>query len=225
MFPQNALHGCSSTPSIARRKRQNQKEDEMTRILPRQIGLELPVAVGGKGIELFDSTGKAYIDASGGAAVSCLGHGHPDVNAALHAQVDQLAYTHSSFFTTEVAEAPRRHADRGRAEGAVARLFRQRRFGGRRSLAEDGAAAFRRDRPAAADEGDRAPAELSRQHAGSAGDRRQRAEADPVQAAADRNGACRSVLCLPLQGAGRERRGVCGAGRAIARGQDPGARP
>ena len=76
----------------------------MTRILPRQIGLDLPVAVGGKGIELFDSSGRAYLDASGGAAVSCLGHGHPDVNAALHAQIDQLAYTHSSFFTTEVAE-------------------------------------------------------------------------------------------------------------------------
>ena len=76
----------------------------MTRILPRQIGLDLPVATGGRGIELFDSTGRAYIDASGGAAVSCLGHGHPDVNAALHAQIGRLAYTHSSFFTTEVAE-------------------------------------------------------------------------------------------------------------------------
>jgi adenosylmethionine-8-amino-7-oxononanoate aminotransferase len=76
----------------------------MTRILHRQIGLDLPVAVGGKGVELFDAQGRAYIDASGGAAVSCLGHGHPDVNAALHAQVDRLAYTHSSFFTTDVAE-------------------------------------------------------------------------------------------------------------------------
>jgi adenosylmethionine-8-amino-7-oxononanoate aminotransferase len=76
----------------------------MTRILPRQIGLDLPVAVGGKGIELFDAQGRSYIDASGGAAVSCLGHGHPDVNAALHAQIDALAYTHSSFFTTDVAE-------------------------------------------------------------------------------------------------------------------------
>jgi adenosylmethionine-8-amino-7-oxononanoate aminotransferase len=76
----------------------------MTRILPRQVGIDLPLAVGGKGIELFDSNGRAYIDASGGAAVSCLGHGHPDVNAALHAQIDRLAYTHSSFFTTDVAE-------------------------------------------------------------------------------------------------------------------------
>lgn len=76
----------------------------MTHILHRQIHTDLPVAVGGRGIELFDRDGKAYIDASGGAAVSCLGHGHPDVIAALHAQADKLAYTHTSFFTSEVAE-------------------------------------------------------------------------------------------------------------------------
>ena len=64
----------------------------------------MPVAVGGKGVELFDSNGKSYIDASGGAAVSCLGHGHPDVLAALHKQLDALAYAHTGFFTTEVAE-------------------------------------------------------------------------------------------------------------------------
>ena len=48
--------------------------------------------------------GKRYIDASGGAAVSCLGHGHPAVLAALHEQLDALAYAHTGFFTTEVAE-------------------------------------------------------------------------------------------------------------------------
>jgi adenosylmethionine-8-amino-7-oxononanoate aminotransferase len=64
----------------------------------------MPVAVGGKGIELFDSEGRAYIDASGGAAVSCLGHGHPDVLKALHAQLDRIAYAHTSFFTTDAAE-------------------------------------------------------------------------------------------------------------------------
>ncbi|TIP99979.1 MAG: aminotransferase class III-fold pyridoxal phosphate-dependent enzyme, partial [Mesorhizobium sp.] len=53
---------------------------------------------------LFDRDGRAYIDASGGAAVSCLGHSHPDVTAALHAQADKLAYAHTSFFTNERAE-------------------------------------------------------------------------------------------------------------------------
>jgi adenosylmethionine-8-amino-7-oxononanoate aminotransferase len=77
----------------------------MTQLLHREIHLELPVAVGGRGVELIDSTGRAYIDACGGAAVSCLGHNHPEVVAALHAQVDKLAYAHTGFFTSEAAEA------------------------------------------------------------------------------------------------------------------------
>jgi adenosylmethionine-8-amino-7-oxononanoate aminotransferase len=76
----------------------------MTHILHRRLHAELPVAVAGRGITLTDSTGKTYLDASGGAAVSCLGHGHPDVLAAMHAQIDRLAYAHTSFFTTAVAE-------------------------------------------------------------------------------------------------------------------------
>jgi adenosylmethionine-8-amino-7-oxononanoate aminotransferase len=69
----------------------------------------MPVAVSGSGIEIVDADGKRYLDASGGAAVSCLGHGHPDVLAAMHKQIDALAYSHTAFFTTEAAE---RLADR-----------------------------------------------------------------------------------------------------------------
>jgi adenosylmethionine-8-amino-7-oxononanoate aminotransferase len=76
----------------------------MTHILHRQIGGTLPTAAGGRGLSLVDTTGRHYIDASGGAAVSCLGHGHPAVTAALHEQLDELAYAHTGFFTTEVAE-------------------------------------------------------------------------------------------------------------------------
>jgi adenosylmethionine-8-amino-7-oxononanoate aminotransferase len=76
----------------------------MSRILHRLANAIMPVAVGGKGVELFDQNGKRYIDASGGAAVSCLGHGHPDVLAALHKQLDALAYAHTGFFTTDIAE-------------------------------------------------------------------------------------------------------------------------
>ena len=64
----------------------------------------LPVAVAGEGLHLIDAQGRRYLDASGGAAVSCLGHGHPEVLAAMHAQLDRLAYAHTSFFTTQVAE-------------------------------------------------------------------------------------------------------------------------
>jgi len=81
----------------------------MTHILHRAANAVMPVAVGGKGIELFDSNGTRYIDASGGAVVSCLGHGHPDVLAAMHKQLDTLAYAHTGFFTTDIAE---RLADR-----------------------------------------------------------------------------------------------------------------
>jgi len=76
----------------------------VTHILHRMVDAVMPVAVGGMGIELFDRNGKRYIDASGGAAVSCLGHGHPDILAALHQQLDALAYAHTGFFTTGVAE-------------------------------------------------------------------------------------------------------------------------
>src|SRR5690606_2942426 len=75
-----------------------------SRILHRRIHGDLPIAVGGRGIEIFDISGKAYIDASAGAAVSCLGHGHPAVTEAIKAQLDRLAYAHTSFFTTDVAE-------------------------------------------------------------------------------------------------------------------------
>jgi len=52
-----------------------------------------------------DSEGRRYIDASGGAAVSCLGHSHPAVIAAIREQVGRLPFVHSSFFTNEPAEA------------------------------------------------------------------------------------------------------------------------
>ena len=77
----------------------------MTHILHRQIGPSYPVAASAQGVFIRDAAGKDYIDASGGAAVSCLGHGHPAVLAAMHAQLDTLAYAHTSFFTSAAAEA------------------------------------------------------------------------------------------------------------------------
>jgi adenosylmethionine-8-amino-7-oxononanoate aminotransferase len=76
----------------------------MTHVLHRQIGHSYPVACSGRGVIIRDSTGKEYIDASSGAAVSCLGHSHPDILAAMREQLDSLAYAHTSFFTTQVAE-------------------------------------------------------------------------------------------------------------------------
>jgi adenosylmethionine-8-amino-7-oxononanoate aminotransferase len=76
----------------------------MTHILHRQIDHPYPVAASGRGAVIRDTAGREYIDASGGAAVSCLGHSHPDVLAAMRTQLDTLAYAHTSFFTTQVAE-------------------------------------------------------------------------------------------------------------------------
>jgi adenosylmethionine-8-amino-7-oxononanoate aminotransferase len=76
----------------------------MSHLIHRSLRQTPPVAVRGEGIYLIDAAGKAYIDASGGAAVSSLGHGHRDVVNAIHRQVDRCAYAHTAFFTTEVAE-------------------------------------------------------------------------------------------------------------------------
>ncbi|QBK31414.1 aspartate aminotransferase family protein [Roseitalea porphyridii] len=64
----------------------------------------LPVAARGEGCYIFDDAGRAYLDGSGGAAVSCLGHSDPDVRAAMHAQLDRIAFAHTGFFTSEPAE-------------------------------------------------------------------------------------------------------------------------
>ena len=63
-----------------------------------------PVAASGNGIYLFDEAGRRYLDASGGAAVSCLGHGHPAVLAAMAQQAAKLEFIHTGFFTTRAAE-------------------------------------------------------------------------------------------------------------------------
>ena len=63
-----------------------------------------PVAVSGQGMRLIDATGKNYLDMSGGAAVSCLGHGHLDVVQAVTRQTQSLAFAHTSFFTNDPQE-------------------------------------------------------------------------------------------------------------------------
>jgi adenosylmethionine-8-amino-7-oxononanoate aminotransferase len=77
----------------------------MSHVLYRRFDQDYPVAVRGAGIEIIDQGGRRYIDASGGAAVSCLGHSHQRVIEAVRRQVQELAFAHTSFFTTEPAEA------------------------------------------------------------------------------------------------------------------------
>ncbi len=75
-----------------------------SRVFHRTLSHDYPRAVTGRGSWIYDAEGRAYLDASGGAAVSCLGHGDRRVAQAIRQQLDSLAYTHTSFFTTGVAE-------------------------------------------------------------------------------------------------------------------------
>jgi adenosylmethionine-8-amino-7-oxononanoate aminotransferase len=76
----------------------------MSHIFPRHTKVKTPVAVSGEGCYLYDASGKQYLDGSGGAAVSCLGHGDVEITEAIKAQLDQLAFAHTSFLTSEPAE-------------------------------------------------------------------------------------------------------------------------
>jgi len=76
----------------------------MSSILHRTLELTPPTAVAGEGNYLIDDAGKRYLDACGGAAVSCLGHDNAKVREALKAQLDNIAFTHSGFFTNRPAE-------------------------------------------------------------------------------------------------------------------------
>jgi hypothetical protein len=76
----------------------------MTSVLYRSPAVSYPKAVSARGMYIRDDHGKLYLDMSGGAAVSCLGHGHPDVVAAVREQVGALAFAHTAFFTNEPQE-------------------------------------------------------------------------------------------------------------------------
>ena len=75
-----------------------------SQLMHRNLRVTPPLAVSAKGMYVYDSDGNSYLDASGGAAVSSLGHGHPEVLAAMRAQLGRLAYAHTGFFTTAPAE-------------------------------------------------------------------------------------------------------------------------
>lgn len=73
-------------------------------LFPRHTKSELPIAVAGDGPWLIDSKGERYLDACGGAAVSCLGYSCNSVIDAVKNQVDKMAFAHTGFFTSDAAE-------------------------------------------------------------------------------------------------------------------------
>ncbi|MGJ5621218.1 aspartate aminotransferase family protein [Sulfitobacter sp. MF3-043] len=76
----------------------------MSHVLRRSLTADQPTIVKGKGSYLIDDTGRRYLDACGGAAVSCLGHDNKAVREAVTAQMNILAYAHTGLFTNEPAE-------------------------------------------------------------------------------------------------------------------------
>lgn len=94
----------------------------MSHLVHRSLRSDPPLAVSGQGIYLRDAAGHQIIDGSGGAAVACLGHGHPKVIAAMKAQIDTLCYAHTSLFSCESAE---RLADKlvGHAPGGLTHAY------------------------------------------------------------------------------------------------------
>src|SRR6202051_727362 len=72
---------------------------------PSGFGIEkLPRIVRGRGSYLFDAAGKRYLDGSGGPALFGVGHAHPEVNAAIREQFDEIAYAYRYLFTSSALE-------------------------------------------------------------------------------------------------------------------------
>jgi choline dehydrogenase len=88
-----------------------------TKVLHRHSHSDLPVAALGDGAWVVDTAGKRYLDASGGAAVSCLGHSDPDVIAAIQDQVARLPFAHTAFFTNTPQEELAERMVAGAPEG------------------------------------------------------------------------------------------------------------
>ncbi|MCH7930593.1 MAG: aspartate aminotransferase family protein [Proteobacteria bacterium] len=65
----------------------------------------LPKVAYGKGVYVYDDAGKQYIDGSGGPSLFCIGHGHPEVGAAIKAQIDRIAHGYRYTFTSDPLEA------------------------------------------------------------------------------------------------------------------------
>ena len=76
----------------------------MSHLLHRSLAEEPRLAVAGEGIYLHTADGRRIIDGSGGAAVACLGHRHPRVNAAIAEQLSRVAYVHTALFSNAAAE-------------------------------------------------------------------------------------------------------------------------
>ncbi|EXJ84745.1 hypothetical protein A1O3_05417 [Capronia epimyces CBS 606.96] len=75
-----------------------------SKIFHRSLTASYPSAIGGQGCYVVTGDGRQILDGSSGAAVSCLGHGNPEVTDAIVAQAQAMSFAHTSFFTSDPAE-------------------------------------------------------------------------------------------------------------------------
>ncbi len=75
-----------------------------SRVFRRSLDPALPVAARAEGSTIWDSDGKAYIDAAGGAIVVGVGHGRESVARVMADQASRVAYAHPTAFTSEAVE-------------------------------------------------------------------------------------------------------------------------
>ena len=94
----------------------------MNHVFHRSAVASYPVAASGEGVYIKDTDGKSYLDASGGAAVSCLGHSDKRVIDAIKAQLDEIPFAHSGFFSNEPMERLADHLI-ARAPGDLDRVY------------------------------------------------------------------------------------------------------
>lgn len=95
----------------------------MTKLLHRRVSAQPEIAVSGDGLILTLASGRKVIDASGGAAVACLGHGNRRVANAIGEQAQRLGYAHTGFFSSEPAEALAELLVEGRPGGLTRAFF------------------------------------------------------------------------------------------------------
>ena len=75
------------------------------RVFQRVLGGELPVASRAEGATVWDTDGRAYLDAAGGAIVVNVGHGRQSIVDAMERQARKFTYVHGTTFTSEPLEA------------------------------------------------------------------------------------------------------------------------
>lgn len=74
-------------------------------VFHRKPGRPKPTISHGEGVYLWDTDGKRYIDASGGAVVVNVGHGVEAIARAVGEQAARVGYAHASMFTSDASEA------------------------------------------------------------------------------------------------------------------------